>query len=58
MRKKGPLLKCPAHQLLFDASETSLERSVHAIINLAYDHDLYDPSWDDRHTERFVEAAD
>jgi hypothetical protein len=41
--REGPLIKCPAHQLLF-GDETALEDGMHAVVNLAGDAGFYEQS--------------
>ncbi len=43
----GPRLKCPAHQLLFGATESSLLRGLHATVNLAYDNGMFEKDFYD-----------
>ena len=41
IKRYGPLIKCPAHQLLF-STETSLELGMHAVVNLGAKRGHYD----------------
>ena len=40
IKRRGPLIKCPAHQLLF-SDATALQRGTHAVINLGGDRGFY-----------------